>query len=363
MEDLHHWLALASVPGMDVRRYRQICQSVPLDQFFASSSSSLRQLGLTPCQSQMLLNPQHQHIAAAANWLQQAPNRYFIRCIDPEYPELLLQTKQPPLALFVEGDATLLQQPQLAIVGSRQPTATGKQIAWSFAADLTRQGLAITSGLAGGIDGAAHQGALSAGGKTIAVLGNGLAHIYPKQHRALTADIVAHGVLVSEYLPHIEPRPMFFPLRNRIVAGLSLGTLVVEAAVKSGSLISAHYAAEYSREVFAVPGSVLNPLAAGCHQLIQQGAKLTTCVADIVEELAMPDRPGLLSRRSAKNNLQQDLFEHSLLANVGDEATAIDVIAARAQLSVADVSIALLQLELAGEVAVVPGGYIRVRRA
>lgn len=363
MDDLRDWLALASVPGMDLRRYQRIVQSVPLQQFFALSASQLQQLGLTEFQSQLLVSPNHRLVDSAIHWLRAAPNRHFVRCIDAAYPELLRQIKQPPLALFVEGDLPLIAQPQLAIVGSRQPTATGKQIAFQFAADLCRQGLAITSGLARGIDGAAHQGALSVSGKTVAVLGHGLSHIYPKQHQTLTAQIAATGALVSEFLPDIEPKPLFFPLRNRIVVGLSLGTLVVEAAEKSGSLISANYAAEYNREVFAVPGSILNPMAAGCHQLIQQGAKLTRTCADIMEELPICSATGLNKSVNRKNNCQQDLFEPSLLANVGDEATAIDVIAARAQLSVAEVTIALLQLELSGEVAVVPGGYIRVRSA
>lgn len=363
MDDLRDWLALASVPGMDLRRYQRICQSVPLQHFFSLSAPELQQLGLTEYQSQLLVAPNHRLVDSATRWLQNAPNRHFIRCIDDAYPDLLRQIKQPPLVLFIEGDVQLLSQPQLAIVGSRQPTATGKQIAFQFAADLCRQGLTITSGLARGIDGAAHQGALSVSGKTIAVLGHGLSHIYPKQHQALTAQIAAEGALVSEFLPDIEPKPLFFPLRNRIVVGLSLGTLVVEAAEKSGSLISANYAAEYNREVFAVPGSIFNPMAAGCHQLIQQGAKLTRSCADIMEELPVSSAIDLNKSVKRKNNCQQDLFEPSLLANVGDEAIAIDVIAARAQLSVAEVTIALLQLELSGEVAVVPGGYIRVRRA
>ena len=363
MDDLRDWLALASVPGMDLRRYQRIVQSIPLQQFFSLSAAELQQLGLTEYQSQLLVSPNHRLVESAIHWLQCSPNRHFVRCIDDSYPALLRQIKQPPLALFVEGDLALLSKAQLAIVGSRQPTATGKQIAFQFAADLSRQGLTITSGLARGIDGAAHQGALSVNGKTVAVLGHGLSHIYPKQHQALTEQIAATGALVSEFLPDIEPKPLFFPLRNRIVVGLSLGTLVVEAAEKSGSLISANYAAEYNREVFAVPGSIYNPLAAGCHQLIQQGAKLTRSTADIMDELPDFAATGLNKSVKRKNNCQQDLFEPSLLANVGDEATAIDVIAARAQLSVAEVTIALLQLELSGEVAVVPGGYIRVRSA
>lgn len=363
MDDLRQWLALASVPGMDLPRYRRLIQSIPFSEFFRASPAQLQSYGLTELQSQMLLAPQHQRIDKALLWLEQSPDRHFISCLDPRYPPLLKQIKQPPLALFVEGQPDVLSLPALAMVGSREPTPTGRQIAFEFAAELCRAGFSIVSGLARGIDGCAHQGALSVSGTTVAVLGNGLAHIYPKQHAQLTAQVRESGSLVSEYLPDEAPRTMFFPLRNRIVVGLSLGTLVVEAAEKSGSLISANYAAEYSREVFAVPGSIYNPLAAGCHQLILQGAKLTRSVADIIEELAifLPTKPSKHVLR--KNNCQQDLFEHSLLANVGDEVTAIDVIASRAGMPVADVTIMLLELELSGEVAVVPGGYIRVRRA
>ena len=363
MDDLRQWLALASVPGMDLLRYQRLIQSIPFSEFFSASQAQLQSYGLTELQSQMLLAPEHQRIDNALHWLEQQPNRHFISCLDPRYPSLLKQIKQPPLALFVEGNPEALAKPNLAMVGSREPTPTGRQVAFDFAAGLCRAGLGIVSGLARGIDGCAHQGALSVNGSTVAVLGNGLSHIYPKQHAKLTAQVRESGALVSEYLPDEAPRTMFFPLRNRIVVGLSLGTLVVEAAEKSGSLISANYAAEYSREVFAVPGSIYNPLAAGCHQLIVQGAKLTRSVADIMEELAifLPQKPVKGAKR--KNNCQQGLFEHSLLANVGDEATAIDVIASRAGMAVADVTIMLLELELSGEVAVVPGGYIRVRRA
>jgi len=363
MDDQRQWLALASVPGMDLPRYQRLIQSIPFSEFFSASPAQLQSYGLTELQSQMLLAPQHQRIDNTLRWLEQSPDRHFISCLDSRYPPLLKQIKQPPLALFVEGQPDVLNKPAVAIVGSREPTPTGRQIAFDFAAELCRAGLSIVSGLARGIDGCAHQGALSANGTTIAVLGNGLLHIYPKQHTKLTAQVRESGALVSEYLPDEAPRTMFFPLRNRIVVGLSLGTLVVEAAEKSGSLISANYAAEYSREVFAVPGSIYNPLAAGCHQLILQGAKLARSVADIIEELAifLPAKPSKQILR--KNNCQQGLFEHSLLANVGDEATAIDVIASRAGMPIADVTIMLLELELSGEVAVVPGGYIRVRRA
>jgi len=296
-------------------------------------------------------------------WLQRNDQHKVLRYTDSAYPELLRQSKSPPYVLFVKGDVALLDEAQIAMVGSRHPTATAKQIAKNFAAQLTELGLVVTSGMAQGIDACSHLGALSAGGRTVAVLGSGLDNIYPKHHQALAADIAQAGVLVSEYLPDAPANAEHFPQRNRIVVGLSLGTVVVEAALKSGSLISANLTADYGRELFAVPGSIYNPQAAGCHQLIQQGAKLITCVADIIEEWSFLQNRGLTTEKASENISQTDLFESGLLANVGDEATAIDTIAERCGIPVAQVSIELLQLELAGEVAAVPGGYIRVRRA
>lgn len=364
MDDLHHWLTLAAVPGMDVVRFESLCSAIPFQEIFKSSSATLVAAGLTESQAKRILRPASSMLDSTHEWLANSVHNHAITFQDARYPQLLREIKHPPLMLFVQGDIKLLQQPQLAIVGSRQPTATGREVAFDFAADLASKGLVITSGLARGIDAAAHQGALSvAGGNTIAVCGHGLNHRYPWQHEDLFRKIAENGALVSEYLPQVAPQARLFPIRNRIVVGLSLGTLVVEAAEKSGSLISANYAAEYNREVFAVPGSIRSQQSAGCHQLIQQGAKLTRNTADILEEFAV-DLPMFCAKHHIeKNNCQQDLFVSSLLSNVGDEATAIDLIAARAAMPVADVTIALLELELAGAVAAVPGGYIRVRRA
>jgi DNA processing protein len=364
MDDLYHWLTLAAVPGMDVVRFESLCSAIPFQDIFQSSAATLVAAGLTESQAKRIHRPLASMLEASSRWLANSADCHAITFQDPRYPQLLREIKHPPLMLFVQGDITLLNQPQLAIVGSRQPTATGREIALDFASELAAKGLVITSGLARGIDAAAHQGALSViEGKTIAVCGHGLCHRYPWQHEDLFRKIAEQGALVSEYLPPVEPQARLFPIRNRIIVGLSLGTLVVEAAEKSGSLISANYAAEYNREVFAVPGSIRSPQSAGCHQLIQQGAKLTRNTADILEELAI-DLPKFSGKPNAeKNNCQQDLFVSGLLSNVGDEATAIDLIATRAAMPVADVTIALLELELAGAVAAVPGGYIRVRRA
>lgn len=353
---------LLAVPGLSGPKVCQWLESFSADELVRLPAIELARLGLTSGQITALGKISPQTLAVAERWLDQSEQHHLLLYSDPLYPELLRQSKYPPYRLFVKGNLALLDQAQIAMVGSRHPTATAKQIAKQFASELTQLGLVITSGLAQGIDGCAHQGALAVGGKTVAVLGSGLQHIYPKQHLALASQIADEGALVSEYWPDSPPKAEHFPQRNRIVVGLSLGTLVVEAAEKSGSLISARLAAEENRELFAVPGSIYNPQAAGCHVLIQQGAKLTTCVNDILEEWSFLHKKQQPPTDKLEKNLQTNLFDSGLLANVGDEATAIDTIAERSGLSVAQVSIELLQLELAGEVAAVPGGYMRVRR-
>ncbi|EHR41016.1 DNA-processing protein DprA [Alishewanella jeotgali] len=360
MELLQHWLATAVVHGLDGHRIRQLCQHLELAALIRLPASTLQQLGLTAKQAQLLCYQSQPWVEQALQWQAESPQHHLLCFDDPRYPLLLKETPHPPAVLFVKGDAELLQQAQIAMVGSRSPTPGGRQIARQFAAELSTQGMVITSGMAQGIDSESHLGALEAGGKTIAVLGHGLRQIYPVGNRALAGRIVQQGALVSEYFPDVRARAEFFPQRNRIVVGLSTGTLVVEAALRSGSLISAHLAVQYNREVFAVPGALFNTQAAGCHYLIQQGAKLVTCVADILEERALFADNGLAK---TEKNPEISLSEQQLLANVGDEPIATDQLAERSGMSVTDVSIALLQLELAGRVAVVPGGYIRVRSA
>jgi len=362
MDDLNYWLRLMAVPGLDYSRLAAIGPAISIAELFQASVPQLQQWGLTGPQSLHLQQSQYK-ADAAQRWLDASAQHWFIPFTDSLYPPLLREITHPPLGLFGCGDPQVLSQPQIAIVGSRRPTPAGRQLAVEFASELAALGYVITSGLARGIDGAAHFGALQVQGQTIAVMGHGLCHLYPPQHQALQQQIIASGAVVSEFLPQQHPKPEFFPIRNRIVVGLSLGTLVVEAAEKSGSLISARYAADYNREVFAIPGSIRNPQAAGCHQLIQQGAKLTCSIADIMEELAPQLAVNLFSDAVEKNSCSLHLSDASLLANVGDEATAIDLIADRAAMPVADVTIALQQLELAGAIAAVPGGYIRVRRA
>ncbi len=288
-------------------------------------------------------------------WLAQADN-HLVTWLDADYPPLLREISDPPAVLFVSGDRRCLSRPQLAVVGSRNPTAGGVQNASAFAAHLARAGYVITSGLALGIDGAAHRGALEAGGATIAVTGNGLDRVYPRQHHALAHDMVACGALVSEFAPGTPPRREHFPQRNRLISGMSQGVLVVEAAVKSGSLITARLAGEQGREVFAIPGSIHSPLARGCHALIRQGAKLVETAQDILEEL----RPFEAAMHDAGTAPANDGPMDQLLPHLGYDPVDVDTLVDRSGLTADAVSSMLLNMELRGLIEAQPGGrYLR----
>ena len=287
---------------------------------------------------------------------------------DPVYPPLLKQIPDPPFALFVRGDVSLLAEPQLAMVGSRNPSVEGRRNAEEFAAYLARCGLVITSGMALGIDAASHRGALK-GGKTVAVWGTGLDRAYPPRNRELAEEIAAKGVIVSEFPPGTPPLPTHFPRRNRIISGLSVGTLVVEAAKQSGSLITARLASEQGREVFAIPGSIHNPMARGCHRLLRDGAKLVESAADILEELGpllgLEALPAAVSEGVAHDaDVATQDPEYKLLLNSLDFApTSVDALVERTGLTPDVVSSMLLMLELQGHVEASPGGrYSRVNK-
>lgn len=282
-----------------------------------------------------------------------------------DYPKRLAEIPDAPLALWAEGrQRALLAQPQLAIVGSRSPTADGRETAERFARYLAQRGVTITSGLATGIDGASHRGAVAALGGTVAVLGSGLDAIFPREHTSLAADIVERGVLVSEYAPGVEAQKLFFPQRNRIIAGLTLGTLVVEATRRSGSLITARLALDYGREVFAIPGSIHNPLARGCHHLIRQGAaKLVEEAADVLVELAPQlDADGIelapepVAEAPEGAPVTSDPSYAKLLNELGFSPTPIGDLSTRTGLTTAELSSMLLLLELEGQVEALPGG-------
>ena len=296
-------------------------------------------------------------------WLA-GPHRALITFGSRDYPKRLAETPDAPLALWVEGrERALLARPQLAIVGSRSPTADGRETAEQFARYLAQRGLTITSGLATGIDGASHRGAVAAVGGTVAVLGSGLDTIFPREHTALAAEIAQRGVLVSEYAPGVEAQKLFFPQRNPIIAGLTLGTLVVEATRRSGSLITARLALDYGREVFAIPGSIHNPLARGCHHLIRQGAKLVEEAADVLVELApqleaegieLASEPAAEATDGAPAT--RDPSYEKLLNALGFSPTPIGDLSTRTGLTTAELSSMLLLLELEGQVEALPGG-------
>jgi DNA processing protein len=291
----------------------------------------------------------------------QPPGHHLLTISDPGYPELLTQLQDPPALLFIRGDPELLSSPQLAMVGSRNPTPSGRQTARDFARFLASAGITITSGLAIGIDGASHEGALQAEGHTIAVMATGPDRLYPARHRRLAEQIQEQGALVTEFPPGTPPKRGHFPRRNRLISGLSLGTLVVEAAQRSGSLITARLAAEQGREVFAIPGSIHNPLARGCHALIRQGAKLVETAQDVVEELGpllchlrLPVDPRQEGLGPIAETWDQDY--QRLLDCLGFDPVAIDLLIQRSGLTADAVSSMLLLLELEGYVSSAPGG-------
>lgn len=312
-------------------------------------------------------------ISRHRRWLER-PARHFIPLRSSRYPSLLAELTDPPLGLLVRGDPDLLSLPQLAIVGSRNPTRTGLDNAREFAVHLSRSGFVITSGLAIGIDAAAHRGAVEGGGRTIAVCGTGLDIAYPRANAGLAEQIASSGALVSEFPLGTPAGRSHFPRRNRIISGLSLGTLVVEAALQSGSLITARLAAEQGREVFAIPGSIHNALARGCHRLIRQGAKLVETCDDIFEELrALTGLLGEQIRAPGKSIVKTtestallspalDKGYEILLDALGFGPASVDVLIARTGLKADEVASMLLILELEARIDACPGG-LYVRRA
>jgi DNA processing protein len=319
-------------------------------------------------------SPLHEDFARSRDWLA-GPGHHLVGWHDPDYPALLRRITSPPLALFVAGDPALLWHPGVAVVGSRVPSAGGRDHAHDFAHALAASGLSVVSGLAAGVDAAAHAGALAAGGLTIAVLGTGADVPYPRGHAALHAEICAHGAVVSEHPPGTQARREHFPCRNRILAGLALATLVIEAAERSGALITARLSGEAGRDVFAVPGSIHNPMVRGCHRLIRDGAGLVESAQEVIAALApMAAELGdaLRARLAAPSSATKGLSEaprstakfddpdyHHLWKALGHDPTGMDRLVERTGLTTADVSSMLLVMELEGRVAVAHGRYSR----
>ncbi|HEC72936.1 MAG TPA: DNA-protecting protein DprA [Methylophaga aminisulfidivorans] len=359
-QSLAYWIALQRISGVGPATYQKLLARFGTPEEIITRPNQLT--GISDKIIAAIKQPDWSAVDKDIAWLEADDQRHIITIHDQRYPSLLKEISDPPCLLYVQGDVALLSKWQLAIVGSRNPTASGRKTAYAFAEYLAQGGLTITSGLAMGIDGAAHQGALS-GGKTIAVVGTGLDRVYPAQHRQLAHDIVANGAIVSEFPLGTSPRPEFFPRRNRIISGMSLGTLIVEAALKSGSLITARMAMEQSREVFAIPGSIHNPLSRGCHQLIREGAKLVETAEDIIEELgalagvsnASEQLDDAVYPSHEKDSDYQILFEH-----LGFDPVPIDTLIENTGLTADAVSSMLLLLELESEVESLPGGrYVR----
>ena len=360
-DELEAWLRLLESPGVGWETARQLLAKVGSPQAVFELTQAQRQDWLTAKQQAGLREPPAhlpEQLDKTWAWLQADAAHHIMLLGDADYPDALMQTADPPALIYLQGRRELLKQPALAVVGSRSPTAQGRDNAEAFAAALSQAGLTIVSGMALGIDGAAHQGALRGIGSTIAVVGTGIDLIYPRRHMKLASEIAEHGLLLSEYPLGMPPLSPNFPRRNRIIAGLSLGCLVVEAALKSGSLITARLASEAGREVFAIPGSIHSPLSRGCHALIRQGAKLVESAVDVLEEL-----PQLAAARvqPAATAPQHSREQRVLLDVMGFDPVSLDALQARCGWSTADLNAALLELELAGAVARLAGQLFQRR--
>ena len=380
-----YWLALWRVPRIGPVSFHQLlahCEG-DLPRLFALASAELEKIGLKPAQIKKIKEFQQDNLSKGCSgsisqgvgedlrWWHNSDNHHIVLCQDAFYPPLLKEVTGAPPLLFVKGDLDTLAFPQIAIVGSRNPTRMGLDTAYNFSQHFARQGFITTSGLAKGIDGAAHQGALAAEGYTVAVLAHGLDQIYPRANQLLADKVVENGALVSEYPIGTGPRAEYFPRRNRIVSGMSLGVLVVEAAKKSGSLITAREAVQQGREVFAIPGSIHNPLVKGCHELIRQGAKLVESGEHVVEELLPLLSTFQLNAVEVENvdcqeqstvstnaNYPKKSTEAQILSLLEHDPCNADFVVSETGISVAEVNSALIMLELDGAIISTNSGYL-----
>lgn len=351
---LHSWLRFIRQTGLSTYEKLILLKFFGnVEAIYAASHGELEQL--IAGKNWSTLFKQQPSIEADLKWLEQE-NHHLVTWFCDAYPELLRQIPDAPVAFYAQGNIDLLLQPQVAMVGSRMPTQTGLKVASEFSAQLATVGLVVTSGLALGIDAAAHIGALKQGGQTLAVLGCGLDICYPAKHKNLAQKIAEQGLLISEFAIGAVPAKYHFPQRNRLISGLSYGVVIVEAAEKSGSLITARLAMEQNREVFAVPGSVLSPLSRGCHQLIREGAVLIQTAQQIIYELNLPLRQAM--QQSANG---EAISINPLIKYINYDATTIDVIISSSGLTAAEVSAILLELELDGHIAHCDDGkYVRL---
>jgi DNA processing protein len=399
-QEIHYWLTLTALPNMGIQRLLKTASTcnVTLSQLGQVGAKTLESIGWQSAQIGCLIES-HPFILKCIQWLAGGSNRGIITYQCKEYPEQLKHIAQAPLLLFTDGNYALLSSPQLAVVGSRAPTYNGLANTKTLVTEVLAQSdLIITSGLALGIDAQSHTAALkfdpgphqntTFNTRTIGVLGNGIDVVYPKRHARLYQEIRQNGLLVSEFPPSVMPSPKLFPRRNRIISGLSLGTLVTEARMKSGSLITAKYALEQGREVFAMPSNINNKQAAGCHWLIKQGAKLTECAQDIFDELPkslLKTAQKQQAEKKPKQNLattglldnltqwsertdpdscagEDELDDSSVVLQAVDfDVTSIDVIAMRTGQSISTLFVQLLEYELRGFITSTSEGYLKLR--
>lgn len=380
MDDFFYWLALHQAPGIGPATFHLLLDHYPSLQELFDSPDSLKNTPLSAAKrsslSDYLKAADWKQVDNALQWAEETEN-HILTLRHPEYPELLKQIDQPPAVLYIKGHLEILSSVQLAIVGSRNPSVDGRETAFEFARYLASKGMVITSGMALGIDSQSHLGALSVKGnrevkgKSIAVTGTGLDRIYPARHKDLAYQLAAEGAIVSEYPLGSGPVAGHFPQRNRIISGLSVGTLVVEAALKSGSLITARHALEQSREVFAIPGSIHNPLVRGCHRLIKDGAKLVEKADDILEELSSLMIASQLGETSINNAFMHDKsvfidpllpkIQQQILGNIGFSPVSVDHLAERTALEIAELNANLVLLEVNDYIHSHPGGYYSLK--
>ena len=354
MNNKQYLLALNRIDHIGPRTVAKLLVRWPnLEELFQLSVHELEQAGLSSRMASGIANFDFLQVETDWRW-EEACDHFLLTLCDPDYPSLLKEIHDPPPVLYAIGQLSSFLQPTVAMVGTRKPSVTGKETARRFAFELASKKISIVSGLAIGIDAEAHRGCIQAGGKTIAVMGTGIDCIYPRQHRLLADSISENGLLLTELPLQSPPIAGHFPRRNRIISGLSLCTLVVEAAIKSGSLITARMALEQDRDVLAIPGSIYNPQSRGCHHLLQQGAKLATSSQDVLDELRID-----YEQEAAEFVFGLATENKNLVKCIGFEVTAVDQIIARSGLTVEKVVCDLAELELQGIVKAVPGGYTR----
>jgi DNA processing protein len=356
-DPLAPWLRLILTPGVGPGQQRQLLAAFgPPEGIYAAGHSAIAAVIGGPAARTLLEHDATPAVEVALEWLSQPGNR-LLTLGDEAYPAALLEIPDPPVALYVKGDAALLSRPSLAVVGARNATPQGEANAESFSRALSEAGLCIVSGLALGIDAAAHRGGLAGPGSTVAVIGTGADRIYPARNAALARQIAEAGVIVSEFPLGIGPLAHNFPRRNRLIAGLAQGVLVVEAALKSGSLITARLATDCGREVFAIPGSIHSPVARGCHQLIRDGAKLVETAVDILDELRLAPREAAPQLDLAPVDDEGD--EALVIRAMGHDPVDMDALVQRTNLTAEALYAILLALELDGRVSRLPGGRLQ----